>query len=394
MALLLGGGFWPDEDAMKAIPLVAMFLLMLVLVGVGGSQSNQKTSQKRLQNQLKDVRNQKAQTQRQLRQTRREANAVVDDIEQVDSRLDTLETQLNDTTTRLTQSRNRQERLTLELQLAQQRLELRKEQVRQRLRRMYVRGESTFLSVLAGTESTGDLASRKYLFDRIAAKDRSVFEGYRQLRDTVSERLDEQQTLTVQIDDLKRRQEGQQDDLEQTKAEKREKLSSLRTKQAELMKMLRQFQADESRIEAQIAAYSRRPGMKKLPKFTGRFGRPVNGPITSNYGMRFHPILRVRRMHSGIDFGARSGTPIFSVANGVVISATYMRGYGNTVIVDHGGGISTVYAHCSAILVRSGQSVTRGQTIARVGSTGLSTGPHLHFEVRVQGRAVNPRGWL
>ena len=110
--------------------------------------------------------------------------------------------------------------------------------------------------------------------------------------------------------------------------------------------------------------------------------------------MRYHPILHITRLHAGCDFGAPIGATIRAVAPGEVIHASYMRGYGNVVIVDHGGGISTVYAHCSRISVSDGQRVTRGQHIANVGSTGLSTGPHLHFEVRVNGRAVNPRGYL
>jgi murein DD-endopeptidase MepM/ murein hydrolase activator NlpD len=114
----------------------------------------------------------------------------------------------------------------------------------------------------------------------------------------------------------------------------------------------------------------------------------------SGFGMRFHPILRIRRMHKGIDFPANSGTSIRAAADGEVIAAQYMSGYGNTVILDHGGGVSTVYAHCSRILVRAGQKVSRGQTIARVGQTGLATGPHLHWEVRVKGRAVDPRSRL
>ena len=107
-----------------------------------------------------------------------------------------------------------------------------------------------------------------------------------------------------------------------------------------------------------------------------------------------HPILKYRRMHKGADIGARSGTPIRAAADGVVITSTTMRGYGKVIVLAHGGGISTLYAHCSALLKGNGARVKRGEVIARVGSTGLSTGPHLHFEVHVNGKAVNPAGWL
>lgn len=97
-------------------------------------------------------------------------------------------------------------------------------------------------------------------------------------------------------------------------------------------------------------------------------------------------------MHTGIDIAAASGTPIKASGDGRVVSASYRNGYGNTVIIDHGGGVTTLYAHCSKLYVKAGQSVKQGEKIAAVGSTGLSTGPHVHWEVRINGKPVNPRG--
>lgn len=108
--------------------------------------------------------------------------------------------------------------------------------------------------------------------------------------------------------------------------------------------------------------------------------------------MRFHPILHRYRLHAGVDFGAPIGTPVRCAGPGEVVAATCMRGFGNVVIVDHGGGISTVYAHLSRIGVRPGQKIGQGQVLGAVGMTGLATGPHLHWEVHVGGRAVDPLG--
>lgn len=119
---------------------------------------------------------------------------------------------------------------------------------------------------------------------------------------------------------------------------------------------------------------------------------PVNGRITSSYGQRFHPILGYARMHAGVDFGARWGSPIVATAAGVVSYAGYHGGHGNYVRLDHGGGLGTGYGHMSRIAVGPGERVSAGEVIGYVGSTGLSTGPHLHYEMYRGGRTVNPLG--
>jgi len=127
---------------------------------------------------------------------------------------------------------------------------------------------------------------------------------------------------------------------------------------------------------------------------TGQMIAPCAAPITSGFGWRMHPILGYERFHSGIDFGADYGTQIAAADSGTVIFAGWYGGYGNAVIIDHGNGITTLYGHTSELYVTEGQTVQRGQAIAAVGSTGLSTGPHLHFEVRQAGEAVDPMAYL
>jgi murein DD-endopeptidase MepM/ murein hydrolase activator NlpD len=122
--------------------------------------------------------------------------------------------------------------------------------------------------------------------------------------------------------------------------------------------------------------------------------RPADGPITSGYGYRVHPIFGTRRLHTGIDFGGGYGAPIFAAESGTVISAGSRGGYGNAIVIDHGGGTTTLYAHQSRFAVSGGAQVSRGQVIGYIGSTGYSTGPHLHFEVRINGATTDPAPYL
>ena len=348
-----------------------------------------------LKSDLKSVKSQKQGIAKKLNQTRKQVRAVRNDIHEVDAHLEKVESALETTTTRLKDSREEQVRLAGELKIATKKLDEKREQVRRRLRWMYMHGQSTLMSAFIGSTNVGELASRQYLMQRIATADRALFEEFAKLQRVVANSKKQQDILVERISGLQRDQKDQQADLEETKQEKRIALSNLQTQQSALEKALRDLERAESDIESRIAAYNAGPGRTSgLTRPSGRLLMPVNGRIGSGFGMRFHPILKRSRMHKGVDIGASSGTPIRAAADGVVISSAYSGGYGNVVILDHGGGLSTVYGHCSARLVSSGQRVKRGQVIARVGSTGLSTGPHLHFEVRINGTAVNPRGWL
>jgi murein DD-endopeptidase MepM/ murein hydrolase activator NlpD len=157
-----------------------------------------------------------------------------------------------------------------------------------------------------------------------------------------------------------------------------------------------QLDQDSTRLKQLIQARIQAEGGPSfvLPRGNGRFRYPVVGPISSPFGWREHPILGTQRFHSGLDFAVDYGTPIGATAPGIVIFAGWYGGYGNAVILDHGGGVTTLYGHTEELLVSEGETVQGGQVIARAGSTGLSTGPHLHFEVREDGEPVDPANYL
>ena len=192
-------------------------------------------------------------------------------------------------------------------------------------------------------------------------------------------------------------------------AQEQQIIEGIRSRRAEFEA---EYNAVQAQIQAQIAASVSRgnptppapaagpkPGLPSAPApasttRNGRFIWPVNGSVGSGFGPRIHPISGGSRMHTGVDIGASSGTPIKAADGGVVVMAGPNGGYGNWTLIDHGGGLATGYGHQSSIGVSRGQRVSRGEVIGRVGSTGASTGPHLHWEVRVNGNPVDPMRWI
>jgi len=160
-----------------------------------------------------------------------------------------------------------------------------------------------------------------------------------------------------------------------------------------ILKRVAEAQAAQAEL-AQADAKIAREEALRAARTSGKMVMPSFGPITSHFGSRFHPVLGYSRFHAGTDFGAAHGSPIQSAETGVVIFSGWYGGYGNAVIVDHGGGLTTLYAHASRLDVREGDIVKKGDAIAAIGTTGLSTGPHLHFEVRQNGEPVDPLKFL
>lgn len=379
----------------------ALCIALLLLPGGGLAQSRKGSKRKKsvsqLQRDLRSLQSRKAALRRELRTNKKTTNVVLAQIKEVDANLVDISAKLQETGEHLDESKSRQKEVAVELDDATKKLAESKTQVRGRIKRMYMQGDTTFLSVLVGSSDVGEIASRQFVMQKIAEQDRKVFLNYVSLRNKVRDKKLEADRLVHKVASLMETQRDQQDSLKDAKRRKGEYLQDLKERKGQIQGMLRQFEEDEASIASQIRSYQRRTskGGKTPTRYSGgRFAYPVHGSITSNFGMRFHPILKINRLHAGCDFGASTGTPIYAANSGTVITATYMRGYGNVVMIDHGGGISTVYGHCSRINVSSGQKVKRGQKIANVGSTGLATGPHLHFEVRVNGRPVNPRGYL
>lgn len=281
-----------------------------------------------------------------------------------------------------------------ELAKAEERLDERTEILHKRLQSIYTEGQVSYLEVLFQATSFTDFLTRLDMMERIADQDLYLVEELAAQQEQIAAKKARLEKNKKQLVLLQERTRIRQTYLASRATEKKELLSKLKTDRAACEKALNELEAT-SRQLTQIIQQAQSPGTNN--QSTGRFIWPVPGysTITSDYGMRFHPILHRNKMHTGIDIGgAPSGARIVAADGGTVIYRGWLGGYGNVVIIDHGKSYSTLYAHLSSFAVSKGQQVSQGQKIGGIGSTGWSTGPHLHFEVRINGVHQNPRNYL
>ena len=270
---------------------------------------------------------------------------------------------------------------------------------RRHVRAMEENGSFTWLAIIFGSKSLGELLSNIDMVGEIMEADRRSYEQYAAAREE-SERVQaEYEEMLTELDAKQAELEAEKAELE-AEIEEAEQLiveleEQLETDRAAYEEQLAKEQALESEIQSMIAELERQEAANSIVS-TGTYIWPLPGYSPgSAYGWRIHPIWGDMRFHAGEDIGAPSGTPILAADSGIAtVIPNNGNGYGNYIIINHGGGRTTLYAHMSAFAVSNGQSVTQGQTIGYVGSTGNSTGPHLHFEVRVNGATTDPKSYF
>jgi murein DD-endopeptidase MepM/ murein hydrolase activator NlpD len=269
-----------------------------------------------------------------------------------------------------------------------------------RLQVMQRQRPSSGWAVLLQSKSLNDFLDRKQRLKRVFDSDRQVLARLKTATEQIGQQRNAVETQKNQIAILTQQKLAQRSQQQQREAYQHQTIARLRTDKMALeaaMAILSQDSANlteliRQRVQAE-RGYQVGPGNVVIIG-SGQVSFPVNAPISSEFGYRMHPILGYKRFHSGIDFAADYGEVIRAAAPGHVIFAGWYGGYGNTVIVDHGNGVTTLYAHSEGLYVQEGQVVQRGEPVALVGSTGLSTGPHLHFELRSNGEPVDPLPYM
>lgn len=347
-----------------------------------------------LQKQQNILEQQIQQNQSLLQAKKKEENKTYLELKTINNTLNKTSKKLKSTESQLAILQQELANLEKELQQENESLSVSKEVLEQRLVAIYQQGDIQFLEVILDSTSFTDFLTRWDLLSRLTKNNKELIKEAEDKIKAIEEKQaaieKKKQTLAA----LKEDQNEQKRELAIASSRQQQIYSSIKSERAQIEQALNELEEQSRLIAAQIRKMTQGTSGQSLGTGTFIWPAPGYSRITSPYGMRVHPILKKKKLHTGMDIGAPKGANIVAADSGTVIQVGWNGGYGNTVMINHGNNIVTLYAHASATLVSVGQTVEQGQTIAKVGSTGWATGPHLHFEVRKNGDPVNPVPYL
>ena len=416
------------KDTRKA--LIRLMCLLLCLLMVGGlltsalltmasaaGSSQLKKELDALKNEAQEIINRGIALQKQIDENTAKTQTTITQKSNIDQQMSVTEAEIQNANAQIQQYSLLIAEKQAELETAQKEQEEMNRKYRARLRAMEETGSVSYWSILFKANSFSDLLSRIDSIREVAESDQRMLEELEQIADQIAEdRAEMEAELTAQEEVktllaekeqtlLTQRQEADQL-LKQLKAETdkltEEYLANEEAEaaaRAEAMKKQAEYEAQLSKEQAAALAQQNKNNIAGTGSMVGGssgFTKPlgIGLTVTSAYGWRTHPTMGDRRFHTGVDFAAPQGSPIYAIASGTVTSAYYNTANGYMVSIAHGNGYGSLYAHMTHYVVSAGDSVSQGQVIGYVGSTGWSTGPHLHFEIHVNGSSVNPMGYL
>ncbi|MDR1472454.1 MAG: peptidoglycan DD-metalloendopeptidase family protein [Synergistaceae bacterium] len=367
---------------------------------------SQKDIEKELANQEKQLQKMAAQIknkEKQIKEAKKKEEKFINDLSKLSNQLAEAEQRLNVTELRRNQVANRLSDTAAKILDIERRIERAKELLSGRMVAVYKYGGAAEFSLFMSASGTQDALSTSYLLSRIAEQDKSL----------ISEMTTQKQALNSAKADLEKQKEDlevrnkdlekQKTTLQRTSQERNKLLQQARkdkalyqAQQDELLKASTELKSKVNDLLAEKKRVRRAANGASTPIYYkgGKLAWPLRGDITSNYGSRVHPVFKTKTTHTGIDIDGNRGDPVRAAADGEVLYTGWLRGYGQVIILDHGGDLTTVYAHLSGIDTVENAKIKAGDRIGRVGSTGVATGNHLHFEVRVNGNTVNPMSYL
>ncbi|MDR6225605.1 murein hydrolase activator EnvC family protein [Desmospora profundinema] len=330
---------------------------------------------------------------KEIQRIEKERNETEKDLQSTFAELNDRKKELNQLNHEVYQTEQALKKSEKKLEEKEKQLEEQQRLFKERVRSIYQQGEMFYFQTLVDAGSIDEFLSRLEFVRQVAKRDQTLIAGYERDRKELAEERENMEELLAKRKEKSEQAQKLHDDLTAEYKKYEKDLSKLSKEQENLEEV-----NEEERKKVRDLVRKRQQERQRTDPSSGKYegGKflwPVKGaPLTSPYGMRYHPVRKENRMHTGIDLGAPLGTPILAAASGKVIDSRPASGYGYIIIIDHGGGLSTLYAHMYAqgAKVSAGQEVSKGQVIAEVGNNGWSTGPHLHFEVLKNGNHTDP----
>jgi len=348
-----------------------------------------------LQTQSEELRNQIDEATGELQSVQEDLTENLKQVQKLDERIETSQTELEELNKKMEELQTSINEVEGELKIAEERYEKQKKILEVRLVAIYESSDTQYIDVILSSRSVTDFLSNYFLVTELANYDTELMEDMKAQKDEIELTKKKLDGTKEQYANMKQNQTKTAKILENTKSIRENYIAKLSDKEKEIQEQIDEYNTKFAEINKEILQLA----MQGIDTqyIGGELAWPIPGytRITSKYGMRVHPITGVYKLHTGVDVSAPTGANFVAANDGIVTKAGYNGAYGNMVIIDHGGGVSTLYAHGSEIMVQVGDVVKRGETVVlKVGSTGYSTGPHAHFEVRLNGVVTDPMPYI